>query len=87
MGAVGSGDSLPVSSVLEADCVAKSYGARRVLTSGSLRAVAGEVRVLLGRNGAGKSTLMKIAAGCVQPDSGSVRESVPRLVDIQAVPA
>lgn len=56
-----------------ADCVAKSFAARRILTSASLRAVGGQIRVLLGRNGAGKSTLLKIAAGWIQPDSGSVR--------------
>jgi ABC-type multidrug transport system ATPase subunit len=43
-----------------------------VLSSGSLRAVAGEVCVVLGRNGVGKSTLVKIAAGWIQPDSGIV---------------
>ncbi|MEO5590339.1 MAG: ATP-binding cassette domain-containing protein [Gemmatimonadaceae bacterium] len=43
-----------------------------MLTSASLRAVPGEVRILLGRNGVGKSTLLKIAAGCVAPDSGSI---------------
>ncbi len=59
--------------LLVADCVSKSFGTRRVLTAGSLRAQAGEVRVLLGRNGIGKSTLMKIAAGVVQADAGTVR--------------
>lgn len=59
--------------LLIADCVSKSYLGRRVLSAGSLRAVAGELRILLGRNGAGKSTLMKIASGWIQPDGGSVR--------------
>ena len=58
--------------ILTADCVAKSFGARRVLSSATLRAVPGELRVLFGRNGVGKSTLLKIAAGCLAPDSGSV---------------
>ncbi len=57
---------------LVVDCVTKSFGAKRVLTAGSLRAECGQVRVLFGRNGSGKSTLLKIAAGCVQPDSGVV---------------
>lgn len=43
-----------------------------MLSSGSLRAVPGELRVLLGRNGVGKSTLVKIAAGWIQPDTGTV---------------
>lgn len=58
---------------LVADCVARSFDGRRVLSSASLRAVPGEVRALLGRSGAGKSTLMKIAAGWLSPDSGVVR--------------
>jgi lipopolysaccharide export system ATP-binding protein len=58
--------------LLVADCVTKSFRGRRVLSSGSLRAVEGELRVLLGRNGAGKSTLLKIAAGWIQPDTGTV---------------
>ena len=59
--------------VLVADSVTKSFGSRRVLTAGSLRAVPGEVRVMFGRNGIGKSTLMKIAAGVLWADSGTVR--------------
>lgn len=73
--------------VLVADCVSKSFGARRVLSAGSLRAHAGQVRVLFGRNGIGKSTLLKIAAGVIVADSGTVhvdgrallRPSLPRL--------
>lgn len=58
--------------MLMADCVSKSYGARRILSAASLRAMPGQVRVLFGRNGIGKSTLLKIAAGVVQADAGSV---------------
>ena len=73
--------------VLVADCVSKSFGARRVLSAGSLRAESGQVRVLFGRNGIGKSTLLKIAAGVITADSGTVHvngeallhPSLPRL--------
>lgn len=58
--------------ILVVECVAKAFGGRRVLSSASLRAVPGELRVLLGRNGTGKSTLLKIGAGCIAPDSGAV---------------
>jgi ABC-type multidrug transport system ATPase subunit len=58
--------------ILVAESVSKSYGSRRILSSATLRAVEGELRVLFGRNGIGKSTLLKIAAGRVAPDGGSV---------------
>jgi ABC-type multidrug transport system ATPase subunit len=61
-----------MSVVLVADCVTKSFRQRRVLSSASLRAVSGQLRVMFGRNGEGKSTLIKIAAGCLAADSGSV---------------
>ncbi len=59
--------------MLVADSIAKSFGERRILSSATLRVVAGQVGVLFGRNGIGKSTLMRIAAGRIQPDSGIVR--------------
>jgi ABC-type multidrug transport system ATPase subunit len=62
-----------MTALLVADCVSKSFGDRRVLSSASLRAFSGQLRVLFGRNGEGKSTLIKIAVGLLAADSGSVR--------------
>lgn len=59
--------------LLSAECVTKTFGGRRILSSATLRAESGEFRVLFGRNGIGKSTLLKIAAGRVAPDGGSVQ--------------
>lgn len=62
-----------MSAVLAAESVGKRYGDRVVLKSASLWAEAGEVTGVVGRNGSGKSTLMKIAAGWLAPDHGTVR--------------
>lgn len=50
----------------------KSYGGLQALSEGNLEARRGEVHLLLGENGAGKSTMMRIAAGMVEPDAGSL---------------
>lgn len=71
--ALGGVAAAPRSPAFVADCIALRFGDRRVLTAATLRAVPGEVRVLLGRSGAGKSSLMKVAAGWLGADSGIVR--------------
>lgn len=43
-----------------------------VLRGVSMRAAPGRITAVLGPNGAGKSTLLKVAAGFLQPASGSV---------------
>ncbi len=52
--------------------IRKSFGALDVLKGVNLRMGRGEVVGLIGDNGAGKSTLMKMLAGAVAPDSGSI---------------
>lgn len=53
--------------------VGKTYGRVQALRGVSLTVRAGAVTAVMGENGAGKSTLMKIAAGLVAPDRGTVR--------------
>jgi nitrate/nitrite transport system ATP-binding protein len=52
--------------------VSKQYGPRRVLANINLALEEGEFVCIVGASASGKTTLMKIAAGLVAPDSGSV---------------
>ncbi|EHN12385.1 Ribose ABC transport system ATP-binding protein RbsA (TC 3.A.1.2.1) [Patulibacter medicamentivorans] len=52
--------------------VSKSYGPTRALDRASLTVERGTIHALLGGNGSGKSTLIKILAGVVKGDSGTV---------------
>src|SRR5471030_2509529 len=53
--------------------ISKRYGGVRALEDVDFACERGEIHAVLGENGAGKSTLIKIIAGVVQPDSGSMR--------------
>lgn len=63
---------------LEVASVSKAFGRHQILTQAWLHVRAGETVGLLGANGAGKTTLMRIAAGLVRADNGSVRWPAPR---------
>ena len=51
----------------------KTYGDRPALEPMDLTIAAGEHVALVGHNGSGKTTLLKMAAGILDPSSGSVR--------------
>lgn len=59
-------------SLLEAQNVAKRFGAVEALRGANFSVSAGEVVALMGDNGAGKSTLVKTLCGVYSPDAGTV---------------
>ena len=50
----------------------KSYGGVVALADMNIAVSPGTIHVVVGENGAGKSTLMKVLAGAVQPDGGTI---------------
>lgn len=58
--------------LLELVRLAKAFGETRALTSVSITCDTGTVHTVLGENGSGKSTLVKILAGIVAPDAGTI---------------
>lgn len=66
---VDSGEKLAVL----AHGVSRAFGGVQALRDASFSARPGEVHALVGENGAGKSTMIKIVAGLLRPDAGTVR--------------
>ncbi len=58
--------------VLSLKKITKQYPGVLALDNVSLDFIEGEVHALLGENGAGKSTLIKIIAGAIEPDGGTI---------------
>src|SRR5260370_42183183 len=67
---VGSGIEM-AAPLLQLNGIALTFGGTPLLEGVDLMVSAGERLCLVGRNGSGKSTLLKIAAGLVEPDSGT----------------
>jgi len=58
--------------VVDMDSVAKTYNGTRALDNISLEIAGGERVVILGPSGCGKTTILRLIAGLVAPDSGSI---------------
>lgn len=52
--------------------ISKTYGSLRALDQVDFDLAPGEIMALLGENGAGKSTLVKVLAGLVVPETGTI---------------
>jgi sodium transport system ATP-binding protein len=72
-----------MSATLAADTLVKHFGPVAAVDGVSLHADAGEVVGLLGPNGAGKTTTLRMLAGILTPDRGTVRVAG---VDIHQAP-
>jgi ABC-2 type transport system ATP-binding protein len=57
---------------LAARGIRKSFGRRQVLSGLDLEVAAGELVAVVGENGTGKTTLLRILAGDLRPDAGTV---------------
>jgi simple sugar transport system ATP-binding protein len=63
-------DQIPL--LMQASGIRKDYGHVRALNGVDLDLRQREIHALIGDNGAGKSTLIKIMAGAVKPDAGTI---------------
>jgi sulfate transport system ATP-binding protein len=62
-----------MSTAIEINRLAKSFGPHKVLNDVSLNVAPGELLALLGPSGSGKTTLLRLIAGLDQPDAGDVK--------------
>lgn len=69
--------------MLDVDRVSVTFGERPVLSQWSLAVDTGEIVALQGPSGSGKSTVLRVVAGLIAPDAGTV--SIDG-VDVTAVP-
>jgi ABC-2 type transport system ATP-binding protein len=67
-----SGGAIPLSAVLDARDVTRSFGDTQVLSGVDLQVGAGRISALLGPNGAGKTTFLRILTGLLLAEGGHV---------------
>ena len=60
---------------LNVQAISKKFGQFQAVESLSFILQPGEIVGFLGPNGAGKSTTLKMIAGCLNPDAGSIQLS------------
>ena len=74
--------------IIQVKDLTKSYGDFEAVRGISFEVYKGEIFGLLGPNGAGKSTTLKMIAGCLSPDAGSLQLSgidLQQIVEVKAV--
>lgn len=59
--------------VMELEGLTKSFRKKKAVDNFSLRMEKGHIYGLIGPNGAGKTTIMKMMAGLMEPDSGTMK--------------
>jgi ribose transport system ATP-binding protein len=72
-GAAGSGRASGRHPTVRLEGVSKRYGATQALDRVDLTLEGGTIHGLVGQNGCGKSTLIKVLAGGITPDAGSIQ--------------
>jgi ATPase subunit of ABC transporter with duplicated ATPase domains len=73
----GGEDPRHVSATIVCRGLAASFGARSLFSGLDLEVTPGDVVGLVGPNGTGKSTLLRILAGLLEPDAGTVARTPP----------
>ncbi len=61
------------SHIIEMTGVNRAFGGKTAVSNMNLRVKRGSIYGFLGRNGAGKTTTIKLLAGLIWPDSGTIR--------------